>query len=90
MLRYCEFFFKSRGYGYYSSIPELQIKLGAHDLETFVLTDEGVVIVFQHYRVAGLGDEPDVVLIPYVELRELIDVRFAESTRGSTEKQPPK
>jgi hypothetical protein len=73
LLRYCENYFKSVGYGYYSSLKEFLPELDPNDLEIFVLTDEGLKIVFRAYRVGGWADGPDVVLIPYTELKEFID-----------------
>lgn len=73
MLQYCENYFKSSGYGYYSSLPEFPPQLESHDLDIFVLTDKGLMIIFRAYRVGGSADGPDTVLIPYAELKEFID-----------------
>jgi len=73
LLRYCESYFKDSGYGYYSSCKECLSELVENDLDIFVLTDKGVVIVFRAYRVGGWADGPDAVLIPYAKLKKFID-----------------
>ncbi len=73
LLEYCEDYFKTSGYGYYSSRSELLPELGLNDLDIFVPTDKGLMIVFSAYRVGGWADGPDKVLIPYANLREFID-----------------
>lgn len=73
LLHYCDHFFKSTRYGYYAMddgfIPELE----PEDLEIFVLTTSGLMIIFRSYRVGGWADGPDVITIPYSELKEFID-----------------
>jgi hypothetical protein len=73
LLQYCENYFKSSGYGYYSSLPEFPPELDQSDLDIFVITDKGLKIVFRACRVGGWADGPDTVLIPYAKLREYID-----------------
>ena len=73
LLQYCENFFKSSGYGYYSSLPEYPPELDHSDLDIFVITDKGLMIVFRAYRVGGWADGPDTVLIPYAKLKEYVD-----------------
>jgi len=73
LLQYCENYFKATGYGYYSSRRELLPELKQNDLDIFVLTDKGVMIIFKAYTVGGWADGPDTVLIPYGKLKKFID-----------------
>lgn len=73
LLQYCENYFKASGYGYYSSFPEFPPELNQSDLDIFVVTNKGLMIVFRAYRVGGCADGPDTVLIPYTELEEYVD-----------------
>lgn len=73
LLRYCENYFKASGYGYYSSLSEFPPKLSSNDLDIFVLTNKGLMIVFRAYTVGGWADGPDTVLIPYMDLKQFID-----------------
>lgn len=72
LLQYCENNFKASGYGYYSSRAEFPPELSPSDLDIFVLTDEGLMIVFRAYTVGGWADGPDTVLIPYTKLQKFI------------------
>jgi len=74
LLQYCEDFFKSSGYGYYSSLPEYPPELDHSDLDIFLITDKGLVIVFRAYRVGGWADGPDTVLISYAKIKEYVDL----------------
>lgn len=73
LLHYCDNDFKSSGYGYYGQdcgyVPELE----PDDLETFLITDQGLMIVFRSYRVGGWADGPDVITIQYDKLKGFID-----------------
>ncbi len=73
LLQYCENHFKASGYGYYSSLKEMLPELYSEDLDIFVLTKQGLMIVFRPYRVGGWADGPDTLLIPYIKLKEFID-----------------
>lgn len=73
LLQYCENHFKVSGYGYYSSRSELPPELSFSDLDIFIPTDKGLMIVFRAYTVGGWADGPDTVLIPYTELKNFID-----------------
>jgi hypothetical protein len=75
LLDYCENFFKTSGYGYYSSRSEFPPRLDLKDLDTFCLTDKGVIIIFRAYTVGGWADGPDTVFIPYTKLKRYIDPR---------------
>ncbi len=73
LLQCCENYFKASGYGYYSSLPESPPQLESQDLDIFILTSKGLMIVFRAYRVGGWADGPDTVLIPYEKLKQFID-----------------
>ncbi len=73
LLHYCDHYFKSTGYGYYSMVDYFVPELEAKDLETFVLTERGLTIIFRSYRVGGWADGPDVITIPYNSLNGFID-----------------
>ena len=73
LLQYCESYFKGSGYGYYSSRAELLPELVESDLDIFVLTDRGLLIIFRAYTVGGWADGPDTVLIPYRKLKKFIN-----------------
>ncbi len=69
LLQHCEDYLKSRKHGYYSYEHPEWPKLQLSDLNTFVLTKKGLLIIFGMYRVNGLDDNPDTVLIPYPLLK---------------------
>ncbi len=72
LLNYCENYFKTTGYGYYSSRPELLPVLSSNDLNTFILTDKGLMIIFRAYTVGGWADGPDTVIVLYPGLQNFI------------------
>jgi len=73
LLHYCKDYFVQHGTGYYGMedcyIPELTNE----DLETFVLTERGLVIVFRSYVVGGWADGPYMLAIPYAMLKNFIN-----------------
>lgn len=75
LLQYCEDYFKTTGYGYYSLHIEFPPELTTDDLDIFTLSDKGLLITFRAYRVGGWADGPDQMLIPYAKLKEFIDPR---------------
>ncbi len=75
LIQYCENYFKASGYGYYSSFKECPPELTSDDLDIFVLTDKGLMIIFRAYRVGGWADGPDTVTIPYINLKSFIDIQ---------------
>ncbi len=86
LLQYCEDYFKTTGYGYYSLRKEFPPELATDDLDIFTLNDKGLLITFQAYRVGSWADGPDQVLIPYTRLKEYIN-RSKKSVQ-SYAKQP--
>lgn len=73
IIKYCEDYFKSCKYGYYSYGQSEWPKLQPSDLNTFVLTKNGLLIIFRMYTVNGLNDGPDTVLIPYSLLKPFVN-----------------
>jgi hypothetical protein len=73
LLHYCDHYFKSSGYGYYGQDCGFTPELEPEDLETFLITDHGLMIVFRSYKVGGWADGPDVIAIRYDKLKEFID-----------------
>lgn len=72
LLNYCDQHFKATRHGYYACedfTPELE----TDDLEIFILTERGLMIIFQSYRVGGWADGPDMITIPYLDLKTFID-----------------
>ena len=73
ILDYCENAFKTSGYGYYSYRKELLPELSLNDFDTFVLTEQGLMIIFPAYKIGGWGDGPDTITISYLILKKFID-----------------
>lgn len=73
ILLYCENAFKTSGYGYYSCRTEFLPELSQRDLDTFVLTNKGLMIIFSAYKVGGWADGPDTITIPYSTIKQFID-----------------
>ena len=73
LLRYCHEHFSSTRHGYYGTDDWFTPELEKEDLEIFVLTKRGLMIVFRSYRVGGWADGPDTITIPYEDLKEFID-----------------
>jgi hypothetical protein len=72
LLKYCDQYFGSIVDEYYQQNFISPLKVD--DLDAFVLTEKGVMIVFQPYRVVGWADGPGVLITPYSDLRAYIDV----------------
>ena len=73
LLDYCDRYFTVTNHGYYASDYGLRPKLEPEDLNIFVITKEGLIIIFRSYRVGGWADGPDIITIPYNDLKEFID-----------------
>lgn len=69
LLQYCTDYFKAT-HSYKESFPR---SLGIDDLNAFVLTEQGLLIIFQNYIPNILGDALEVLLIPYSTLKSFID-----------------
>ncbi len=73
LLNYCENHFKSRHYGYYQPGYGITPELELNDLDIFVLTEQGLMIIFRSYTVGGWADGPATIVIPYQDLKRFID-----------------
>ena len=61
-------------------------------LDAFLLTDDGLLLIFQNYTVCGLMDEPITFLIPYDKLRSILKPEFgtlAEKSPSSPDIENP-
>ena len=74
LLEYCDTYFRTTKYGYYAD-NDFTPELLPSDLDIFVVTEKGLVIIFSSYRVNGWADGPDMVLIPYNVIMKYIDPR---------------
>jgi hypothetical protein len=67
--KYCEESLKSQPGSYFSGSQPLRATLDVDDISNFVIDGKFLIIFFQPYRVAGLGDGPWQVKIPYEDLK---------------------
>ena len=65
---YCENVLKNDPCTYFSGENPLRTVLEPQDLNTFTLDDQGLILVFQPYTVAGGMDSPPTVRIPWNDL----------------------
>lgn len=65
LFQYCKEYFVSHRYGYYSDDDYSWVPFCPEDLESFLFTDAGLLLIFQNYVVDGLMDDPPTLLIPY-------------------------
>ncbi len=68
LFRYCENHFKSNRCGYYSDDDFSWVGFNLGHLDAFLLTETGLLLVFQNYTVSGYEDDPITLLIPYSKL----------------------
>lgn len=73
LLSYCDTYFKNTEYGYYKTDYGITPELEPKDLDTFILTEKGLMIIFQPYRVWGWADGPSSITIPYENIKGFID-----------------
>jgi hypothetical protein len=66
---YCENSLKEHSVGYFGENPPFREKLGLEDIQTFVIDDQFLIIIFQRYVVAGLDDLPTTLKIPFSSVR---------------------
>lgn len=66
--KYCEDFLKTDPISYFNGKEPLRTNLEYEDIRTFVIDDKSLIVFFQPYTVAGLGDGPIHVKIPYEQL----------------------
>ncbi len=69
---YCENILKNDPCTYFSGEQPLRTALELKDLNTFTLDDQGLILVFQPYTVAGGTDGPPVVRISWNDIQKVI------------------
>jgi hypothetical protein len=68
LFQYCEDYFKSNRCGYYYDDDHSWIGFNPDHLDAFLLTEKGLLLIFQNYVVSGYDDYPMNLLIPYNKL----------------------
>lgn len=68
--KFCEDELKNKSIGYFGEDPPLLDHLDLKEIQTFLVHEDFLVIVFQRYVVAGLDDYPTTLKIPYDILKE--------------------
>ncbi len=71
LFQHCEDYFKATQCGYYSDDDIAWISFNPEDLDSFVFTKKGLLLIFQNYVVSGYEDEPITLLIPYDNLSSI-------------------
>ena len=69
LFRYCEHYFKSHQWGYYSYDDDFWIGFSPEHLDAFLITKQGLLLIFQNYVVSGFDDYPSTLLVPYSHLK---------------------
>jgi hypothetical protein len=73
LFHYCEDYFKSNRCGYYDDDDCSWIGFNPDDLDAFLLTEKGLLLLFQNYVVSGYDDYPMTLLIPYTKLSHIVN-----------------
>jgi hypothetical protein len=73
LFQYCEDHFKSNRCGYYDDDDHSWIGFNPEHLDTFLLTEKGLLLIFQNYVVSGYDDYPMTLLIPYTKLSPIVN-----------------
>lgn len=73
LFQYCEDYFKSNRCGYYDDDDHSWIGFNPEDLDAFLLTEKGLLLLFQNYVVSGYDDYPMTLLIPYTKLASIVN-----------------
>lgn len=68
LFQYCEDYFKSNRCGYYDDDDHSWVGFNPEHLDAFLLTEKGLLLIFQNYVVSGYDDYPMTLLIPYNKL----------------------
>lgn len=63
--KYCENTLKENAIGYFAEDPSFRRSIDLSEIQTFLIHENFLVIVFQRYVVAGLEDYPITLRIPY-------------------------
>lgn len=73
LFQYCEDYFKSNRCGYFSYDDYSWVGFNSEDLDAFLLTEKGLLLIFQNYVVSGYDDDPMTLLIPYSKLVPIVN-----------------
>jgi len=73
LFRHCEDYFKLNQCGYYSYDDYSWVGFNPKDLDAFLLTEKGLLLIFQNYVVSGYDDYPTTLLIPYARLAAIVN-----------------
>jgi hypothetical protein len=73
LFQYCEDYFKSNRCGYYDDDDHSWVGFNPEDLDAFLLTEKGLLLLFQNYVVSGYDDYPTTLLIPYTKLSHIVN-----------------
>ncbi|MDE3047734.1 MAG: DUF4163 domain-containing protein [Verrucomicrobiota bacterium] len=73
LFQYCEDYFKSNRCGYYDDDDHSWIGFNPEDLDAFLLTEKGLLLIFQNYVVSGYDDYPITLLVPYTKLASIVN-----------------
>lgn len=79
LFQYCENYFKLNRYGYYSFDDYSWLGFNPENLDSFLLTEKGLLLIFQNYVIWGYDDYPATLLIPYVELISIASSEAVEN-----------
>ena len=72
LFQYCEDYFKSNRCGYYDDDDHSWIGFNPEHLDAFLLTEKGLLLIFQNYVVSGYDDYPMTLIIPYTKLASIV------------------
>ena len=72
LFQYCEDYFKSNRCGYYDDDDHSWIGFNPEHLDAFLLTEKGLLLIFQNYVVSGYDDYPMTLIIPYTKLAFIV------------------
>jgi hypothetical protein len=74
LFEYCHQYFKENKWGYYSydDIEDWD-PFQPHHLDDFLLTKEGLLLIFQNYTLFGLADDPMTFSLPYAQIMPWIN-----------------
>jgi hypothetical protein len=71
LFQYCESYFKLNRCGYYSYEDYSWVGFNPENIDSFLLTEKGLLLIFQNYVIGGFDDYPVTLLIPYAELTSI-------------------
>lgn len=68
--KYCEDLLKKGSIGYFGDNPPFRDQIDLEEIQSFLIHEHFLVIVFQRYVVDGLDDYPSTLKIPYTVLKD--------------------